>query len=298
MSDDFDGFLRSQWNEHNDHAQTVGQRLADSVARVRTPAQVGAYAALVTHVYGVHLADWERGAQVLAALRQSPGYDASPQAEGPIARSLAALALAGGDETAAAGLPAPDRIAAFASASSALLDRSQLARAIDCYGRALDLVATTPLPDGAPAIRHLAVGGNNLAQTLEDHADRTPAQTAAMLRAAGAALANWQRCGGWLEHERAEYRVARSHLRAGQAAEALAAAQRCVRICEREDAPAFERFFGHTMAALALAADGRDEAAQVERDRALAAHAAVPADERPWCADDLQELQARMGAPA
>jgi tetratricopeptide (TPR) repeat protein len=296
--EDFDDFVQTQWQEHGDHAEAVGQRLAESQARIRTAAQVGPYASLVTHVYGVHLAQWARGAEVLASLRQSPGYDASPAAEGPIARCLASLALASGDDRAADALDAPDRIAALAMASSALLDREDLDRAAALYERALDLAAVSPPPEGAPAVRNLAVGGNNLAQVLEDRIDRTPAQTASMLRAAQAGLMYWQRCGGWLEAERAAYRLARSQLRAGHPAEALAAAQHCLAICEREGAPDFERFFGHVMAALALAAAGQSDAARAERERALTLHAAVPADEQAWCADDLKELLAATGGPA
>lgn len=293
---DLDEFLRAQWREHETETEAVAQRLAGSTAMIESPAQVGPYAALVTHVYGVHLARWADGAELLRALRRAPGYDGSAQAEGPIARSLAALGLAAGDETAAEALAPADRIAALANASSALLDRDDLDRAIDLFDRALALAATTPLADGLPAIRALAVGGNNLAAALEDRGDRTPAQSDAMLRAARAALTHWKRCGGWLEHERAEYRLARSALRAGQAAEAVAAAQRCVALCDSHDAPPFERFFGHAMAALAHAAAGEPEAATAQRTLALQAHAAVAPDEQGWCADDLAALNAALPA--
>jgi len=295
MGEDFDGFIRAQWSEHNDHAPAVAKRLAESVARVQTPAQVGPYAALVVHVYGVHLAQWDDGAAVLRALRQAPGHDGSPAAEGPVARGLASLALAGGDAAAADALPPADRIAALASASSAVLERGEMDRAVALYGRALDLAETTPLADDAPAVRGLAVGANNLAAALEDRADRSATQTAAMVRAAAATVTYWQRCGGWLEAERAEYRLARSLLRAGRPNEALAAAQRCLQICERENAPAFECFFGHALEALALAGSGDAQAARAARDRALQAHAAVAADDRAWCADDLKELLAATG---
>lgn len=295
MTDDFDAFVGAQWAAHESRPDEVAQRLAESVARVRTPAQVGPYAALVAHVYGVHLGAWDRGAEVLRSLRRAPGHDGGPLAEGPLARGLAALALASGDEAAADGLAPADRVAALASASSALLDREAVDRAIALYGRALDLAAATPLPDDSPAVRALAVGGNNLAATLEDRRDRTPAQAAAMLRAAEAALAQWQRCGGGLEHERAEYRLARSALRADQPDVALAAARRCVAICERDALPPFERFFGHAMVALAQAAAGNRVAAVEARSRALAACAAVPAEDQAGCRDDLDELRATLG---
>jgi len=152
------------------------------------------------------------------------------------------------------------------------------------------------LADEAPAVRSLAVGGNNLAAALETRAARSPGQTAAMLRAAYAGLDAWRRCGSWLEHERAEYRAARSQLSAGQAVQALHHAQRCLQICSEHDAPAFERFFGHAAAALAQAAAGDAAAARAERRRALDTHARVPPDERAWCDGDLNELHAIGGA--
>lgn len=298
MVEDFDGFVREQWNEHNEHAELVARRLAEAATRVKTPAQLAPYAALVVHVYGVHLAQWARGAEVLQSLRRSPGHDGSAAAEGPIARGLASLALAGGDDAPAQALAPADRISALASASSALLDREEIDRAVALYGCALALVETTPLPDDAPAVRHLAAGGNNLAAALEDRLGRSASQTEAMVRAAQAGVVYWQRCGGWLELERAEYRLARSLLRAGRPRDALAAAQRCVHICERSAASAFECFFGHAMCALAHASSGDTASALAARGRALQAHAAVPTDEQAWCANDLKELQAATGTAA
>lgn len=290
--DEFDDFIRAQWHEHGDAADVVAQRLAESTARVLTPAQVAPYAGLVVHVYGVHLAQWARGTALLQALRQSPGFDGSVLAESAIQRGLASLALASGDDAAADALAAPDRIAALASAASALLDRDELDRAIALYGRALDLAEATALADEAPAVRSLAVGGNNLAAALEDRRERSPAQTAAMLRAAQSGLVHWQRCGGWLEHERAAYRLARSLLRAGRHADACEAARQCLRVCDANDAPDVERFFGHALEALALAGMGDIAAASAAGERALQTHARLPADEQAWCADDLHEMQA------
>ena len=109
---------------------------------------------------------------------------------------------------------------------------------------------------------------------------RSAAQTADMLRAAEAGLVNWQRCGGWLEHQRAEYRVARSCLRAGLPARALPHAQRCVALCLQHEAPAFEAFFGHVQVALAAVGDPALRS-QAQHD-ALAAYEQVPMDERVW----------------
>lgn len=289
MSADFDGFVRQAWDDHAEQTAAVAQRLASSMHLVQEAAQVAPYAGLIVHVFGVHLAQWSRGAELLDALRATPGHAAVPAAASPVPRGIAALGLAGGDAQAADTLTPPDRIAARAQAASAVAEREDFGRALDLLDAAIAEAARTPLADDSPAVRQLAVAGNNLAAALEDHPGRSPAQTAGMLRAAEAGLAHWRRCGGWLEHQRAEYRMARSGLRAGLPARALQHARQCVVLCLQNDAPAVERFFGHVMVALAAVDDPtvRNRA----HDQALAAYEQVPMDEREWCADDLRELQ-------
>ena len=143
---------------------------------------------------------------------------------------------------------------------------------------------------GAERVGALAVGGNNLAAALEEKADRTPAQTAGMVDAARAALANWKRAGGWLEEERAEYRLAHSLLEAGQAAAAVGSARRCVAVCTQHAAAPLEQVFAHAVLALALRASG--DAAGGDAARAQARHwfEQVPADERAWCEPELEKL--------
>ena len=100
-------------------------------------------------------------------------------------------------------------------------------------------------------MRILAAGGNNLAVALEAKVDRSPSETHAMLAAAEAALTYWKQAGTWLEEERAQYRLARSRLQAGEPAAAVQSAECCVAVCERNGAPPFERFFAHSVLACA-----------------------------------------------
>jgi hypothetical protein len=139
-------------------------------------------------------------------------------------------------------------------------------------------------------VRALAIGGNNLAAALEEKADRDADETAGMVLAAEGGLAWWRRAGTWLEHERAEYRLAMSLLQAGRSADAAAAARRCLTLCTANDADAFERFFGHAALALALRAAGDAAGFETARQDALAAHARVPEGERAWCETDLKRL--------
>jgi hypothetical protein len=146
------------------------------------------------------------------------------------------------------------------------------------------------LPPGCSALRSLAVGGNNLAAALEEKPDRGEAETQVMIAAAEAGRKYWKLAGGWLEEERAEYRLTRSLLQAGEPAKAVAAARRCIDVCARNQAPPFEQFFGHAVLALAQRAAGDQAAFEETRRQALVYYNQVPLDERPWCETELKEL--------
>jgi len=282
----FDAFIDSAWTDHADDPSGVASRLEGSLDLVDDAARVAPYVRLVVHVFGEHLGECERGARLLARLRdRAHGGDAMRV----VARGIATLRYQDGDPAAFDGLPVDDRIAAMAIAASAFAARDQVDRALDSYAGALD-AAGPGLADGSPAVRALAAGGNNLAVALEELADRTARQTRGMVDASRAALAYWKRAGGWIEEERAEYRLSCSLLRAGEPREAAERARRCLAICERHDAPAFERFHGTLALARADRALGDRASLERLRDRARALHASMPDDEREACARDLEAL--------
>lgn len=287
----FDEFMKSAWNDHADQADDVAARLAASLHVVESAGQIPRFASLVTHVYGEHLGQWSRGVALHEALRGSRAFDGSPEARGAIDRGIAALNYCAGDTGALLPLAADDRVSVLAVVSSAMLGRHDHAAAMAAFDEALQ-GAQGGLPAGSPALRSLAIGGNNLAAALEEKPDRNAAQTAGMLRAAEAGVKYWTLAGGWLEHERAEYRLTRSLLQAGQPAAAAAVARRCLDVCAANDAPDFERFFGHAVLALALRAAGDTAGYDVSRQQALACYANVPTDEQPWCVGELRELGA------
>lgn len=287
----FDDFMKAAWNDHADQPEEVAARLAASLHVVESPSHIPRYVGLVTHVYGEHLGQWARGVAVQEALRGSRAFDDSPETRGAIDRGIAALSYCGGDASSLQPLAADDRVAVLAVVSSAMLGQHKHAAALAAYDEALQ-GARDGLPAGSPALRSLAIGGNNLAAALEEKPDRNDAETAGMLRAAEAGVKYWMLAGTWLEHERAEYRLTRSLLQAGQSAAAAASARRCLAVCAANDAPAFERFFGHAVLALALRAAGDTGGYAAARQEALACYAVVAPDEQQWCAGELRELEA------
>jgi len=286
----FDTFIDTAWNDHSDQPQAVADRLASSLHLVEQPDHIPPLVRLVTHVFGEHLGQWRAGIDLLESLRGLPAFDGSAAAAGAVTRSAAALRHAGGDPAALDALSPEDRVAALAIAAAAFSGRGELKRAIAAYAESLHL-AGAGFPPGSPALRALAIGGNNLAAVLEDKKDRDAAETAGMVAAAEGGLKYWKLAGTWLEEERALHRLARSLLQAGEAARAVQSAQECLDVCRRNDAPAFERFFGCAVLALAHRAAGAAAAFAAARDRALDLYAQVPENERQWCASDLAELQ-------
>jgi hypothetical protein len=111
-----------------------------------------------------------------------------------------------------------------------------------------------------------------------------------MIAAAECGLASWKQAGTWLEEERAEYRLARSLLQAGQPEPAIQSATRCIEICKANDAPPFEQFFGYSALALAQRAAANIDAFEAARDHARYLFDLVPENERPACESDLAEL--------
>lgn len=285
-----DTFLAAAWSEHGENPQQVADQMMSSLHLLTAPTDIVAFARLLTHIYGEHLGQWTMGVGMLNSLRSLSAYDGSADCEGAINRSVAALLYAGGDNSALLPLGDEDQVCALAMVAAALAGRQDLTRALQAYSRALEL-ADAGLPTGSPAVRALAVGGNNLAATLEERLDRDAAQTQGMIAAAESALKYWKLAGTWLEEERAEYRLSRSLLQAGRAQAAVDSGQRCVALCELNQAPAFELFFGYAVLALARRAAGAADLFLVARQQALNAFASVPIEERQWCESDLSELR-------
>jgi hypothetical protein len=290
---DLDALLKAAWNDHGDAPQAVAVRLLDNYKSVETSAQVAPFVRLLVHVFGEHLGQWQLGVGAVESLRKQLAFAPDDAARTTLQKAVATLRYAGGDASALEGLDQAQRASALATAASAFAGRQMMARAIAAFTEALR-IAELGLPEGSPTVRDMAVTANNLAAMWEAKSDRQPSETTAMLLAAHAALKYWKLTGTWLEEERAEYRLVRSLLQAGQADAAIAPAQRCVDVCLRNSAPAFELFFGYAALGTAYRTAGQTEAFVRSREAAMAQWQQIPDEDRVWCQDDLQAL----GSPA
>jgi hypothetical protein len=139
------------------------------------------------------------------------------------------------------------------------------------------------------------VTANNIAVEFENRATLTDDERAMMLRAAVVARRFWGIAGGWMETERAEYRLALSNIKARNAEAALRHGEECLRIVEANGSDAGEAFFAHEAIARARLAAGDKAAAKRERDR-MAEILPTIADEefRSFAAGELPKLDADL----
>jgi hypothetical protein len=288
----FDQFLQTAWKEHADDAEAVASRFAEGIALLEKPEQVPAFARLVLHVEGEHLGRWQKGRDLLTALRASPHFSGQ-EAESALRRGEAVLMACERGSLPSEGLTPSERVRALATAASSLSAHAQGERAEAFFRQALQLSGKLPKED--PANRDLAIASNNLALALEERKNRAFRDTELMLMAAHAARKFWEISGTWLEVERAEYRLARSFLAAGKPHDALRHAETCLEVCSAHDAAAIELFFAQEAMALALFGAGQEELAANAVGRAGELFARLPEEEKPWCREPLSHLE-KLGA--
>ena len=100
----------------------------------------------------------------------------------------------------------------------------------------------------------------------------------------------------WKNVERAEYRLAHTHLQLGDANSALQHARGCLEICEANGEDAGEMFFAHEALAKAWHAKGDADGAGKHRADAAGRLAAIDDDGfRSFCEAELEKLDALLG---
>ncbi len=284
------------WADHADAPEAVAQRLRTETPAPTTPAHIAALARLVVHLLGEHLGRFEDGRWRLGALEDHP-LALDPAARSELRVGQAALSLAEGAPPPMAGLTPTEAVRAQSAAAAVCVGRAQSERALAFIAAARQRLSD--LPDATPADhRPLAVACNNMAWTLHERgAERSAAETTAMLDIAADSRAHWSRAGTWLEVERADYCLALTHVSAGRPDDALRHAARCLAACIGHDAAPFEHFFGHE--ALARVQHARGDAAA--RDHHVAAAQStfdrLDADDQAACRGALDALRALGATP-
>lgn len=287
---DFDHFLDQAWTDHATDAPAVAERLGQhALALLTEESRVIPVAHLAHHVFGEHLGRWAEGLDFLARAAALPV--ATGPAAAALARFQAALKLAGGLEDGRADFDASEsiRVTALAAANLGLHDATRSQALLE---EAVAAAETASLPDKDPAHRNLGIAGNGIAGTLEEKADRSAAETALMLRAAQVARRFWALAGTWVETERADYRLAMSHLQAGQLPQARQHAQDCLEIVRANDNVPLEAFFGWEALGRVERAAGNALGHAQAVAQAEAAFQGLADGDKGWCQASLDKLKA------
>jgi len=294
---DFDSFLDQAWTDHAEQPAAVAERLADpGLALLQQEDQVVPLASLAQHVHGQHLGRWAEGLAFQQRLAALPLVAAGSTTALSLQRFAAVMKLAGGvaDERRGQGISEAARITAMTAAA---LNAHDTARARALLDEATAAVEAGALPDADPAVRTLAIAANNLAGTLEDLPVRGDAERALMILAAETARRWWARAGTWLETERAEYRLAKTWLKAGDPARALQHAQLCLSIVQANGSVALEHFFGLEVLGLAQRAGGDAETFAATLAQMRRVFETLDDGDRGWCQATLTALEPSLTPP-
>ncbi len=302
----FEEFISQGWKDHATDSEGVLERLPDGIGLVAEARHLSAFAGLLVHVAGEHLGRWADGVALLDRLERLPLFDPASGEGKAVARSKAILYRCSGNSeeearhlvasrTGGSTPEASDRIRVLAVAAAAFLGQKRLAEARRDFEEAVALAGYGPTATD-PAARSLAVTGNNLACELEERPTLTDEERSVMLRAAEVARRFWEIAGGWKETERAEYRLAMSHIKAGEPVTALAHARRCLAIVEENGSDPGEEFFGREAIARAYLAAGDAAPARKERDRMAALIPNITDDSfRAYCEGEFLKLEEAIG---
>lgn len=290
----FTSWIEQAWTDHADHPAAVAARIdAEGGALAAGDADVHALARLAHHVHGDHLGaapgGLDAGRSQLARL--AAHAKAGDGARAAIALLDASLVLTGGGPL-PQGLGAAERIRVLAMAAGNLAERDS-AHAAALMQQALAEEEIAGLPDADPAVRALAMTGNNIAATLEEKSDRSADERALMILAARTGRACWARAGTWLETERAEYRLARTWIAAGDPVQARRHAQACLEVVREQGDVALEAFFGWEALGHVEAAAGNRVGHGEALAQARAAFERLDAGDQGWCRAELDKLAAR-----
>lgn len=286
----FDSFMSRAWADHATRGEAVARRLRTRTPPPQNPEHLNRLVQFVVHLVGEHLGRFDDARWRLDALGTHALADETVHSALRVAK--ATLDLGQGRPVEMSRLSAAETVRTHGAAAALCLGRGDHERALAFIVAARGRLAE--LPDAAADDhRPLAVACNNMAWELcERGAQRSPAQSEAMLQMAALSREHWSQAGTWLHIERADYCLAITHLSAGLHDEAWRHAAQCLAVCLHHDAPAFERVYAHE--AMARVHHARREAAELTHHaQALrAAFDRLSARDRTVCHETLDAVLA------
>lgn len=282
----FQDYINQAWNDHAHDAKKIATNFKENFSLIASENDALAMGNLIVHVCGEHLGDWDHGLALISELK----FNTNVKDQNGLNRFNAILELGKNPDHSIVAFSASDQIRIFAITASALVSLGDLSRASDYLEKAQEL-AVKNISREDPANRSLAITGNNLASALEEKTERSKEEVELMIKAAQMGRKYWEIAGGWMEVERAEYRLASSYLKANQKEQALIHAKKCLEIIEANSNEPLEVFFGNEMLAMIF----HEEQKKVEFLEALTgmeiAFGRLPEADQSWCVETLNKIK-------
>jgi hypothetical protein len=286
---EFKQYITKAWADHVADAKSVYDRLGEGEKLIASAEDISTFARLITHICGDHLGLWESGIEKLQKLKLNKHCEADSESEFAITRSIAILKFCSGELKDLSLFSRSDQIKILAQAASIISERGDILRAKNYFNGALEM-AGRELGEKDPAIRALAVTGNNLACTLEEKTHRSELETELMILAAKAGRKFWELSGGPSEVASAEYRLSQSYLQAAQIEKSFTHAQLSLEVCESNKLPALDCFFGYEALALAERARKSDIGYSKAVEKIKLYFAELSEDDKKWCQKTLNKF--------
>lgn len=286
---DFQAYLNKSWSEHAKNPQAVADQFETQFKFLAKSDDIVPFSQLISHVFIEHLCDWTKGKQILTKILDLPISEDS-KAKTSLQRSIATMDYLTDEQQDISQYSAADQIRILAASAGGFAAAQDIPKAKSTLQKAVSL-ASNKLDEKDPAYKSLAMAGNNLACQLEEKVNRSTEETSLMLFAAETAREFWELAATWLEVERAEYRLAQSHLAAGNIDSAIRHAELCLDICQKNSADAMELFFATECFAKIYLRQNKKDAFAKEIQQMEYYLSKLNRGENPWCVRALNNLK-------
>ncbi len=207
---EFKQYINQAWTIHATDTHSVFNSFNDGVNLITSNEDILVMVRLIKHVCGDHLGLWQDGIEKLQNLRSNPNYISHTESDFAINRSVATFKLCSGENNDLSVFSLSDQIRIFAQAAAMISERGEVNIAEEYLTKSLDLVSLG-IPKEDPALRELAITGNNLACGLEEKTNRSETEMNLMILAAKTGRKFWELAGGPSEIASAEYRLSQSY---------------------------------------------------------------------------------------
>jgi hypothetical protein len=282
----FKEYLSNAWMTHETDARKLLDEVKDNFKLMESEDDVMAMARLIVHLAGQHLGDWESGIGLLRKLKNN----ATINDKSEMNRLVAVLTLGNFPSTDLSSFSPSDQARIYAATSSALASLGGIKNAEKFLKLAVNIIETN-LSVSDPANKAVAITGNTIASTLEEKTDRSILHDELMIYAAQTARKYWEIAGGWKEIERAEYRLAKSNLKAQRNNEAHEAACTCLKIVNSNNDEPLELFFAQEVVILTSMATNNISGLERSKEVMRGAFDQLSTDDQEWCRPTLDLIE-------